>query len=146
MKVINKKAGYNYDLLEKIEAGVILTGSEVKSVKNGKINLDQAFVRIDPQLEVWLVNTHIHPYEFSNNTGYDPTHSRKLLLHKKEVLSLSKKMEAKNLTLVPTACYTKKGKIKVELALAKGKREWEKREKIRKKDLDREMERELKNR
>mgnify|MGYP001135103580 CR=1 FL=1 len=143
MKVINRKAKFNYDFLEKFEAGIVLTGAEVKSVKKGQIRLDEAFVRIDPNGEVWLTNTHIHPYELADNRNYQPTRSRKLLLHKKEILSLAKKMEGRNLSIVPTSCYTKKGMVKLELALAKGKKKWEKKEKIKKRDLEREMKRDL---
>ena len=102
-KVINRKARYNYELGERIEAGIVLTGAEVKSVKDGKISLDESFSRIDPNGEVWLVNCHIHPYRFADNRNYDPTRSRKLLLKKHEILSLFKKTENKNLTIVPTA-------------------------------------------
>ena len=143
VKIINRKARYNYEFLEKFEAGIVLTGAEVKSVKKGQIRLDEAFVRIDPNGEVWLTNVHIHPYEFADNKNYQPTRSRKLLLHKKEILSLAKKMEGRNLTMVPVSCYTKRGVIKLELALAKGKKKWEKKEKIKKRDIEREMERDL---
>lgn len=144
MKVVNRKARYNYEFSERVEAGIVLTGAEVKSVKQGRIKLDDAFVRIDPQGEVWLVNSHIHPYPFADNRDYQPTRSRKLLLHKREILSLGKRTEAKNLALVPTACYTEKGRIKIEIALARGKKKWEKREAIKRRDLEREMKRELK--
>ncbi len=145
MKIINRKAKFNYELLDKIEAGIALTGAEVKSVKQGHINLGDAFVRIDPNQEVWLVNANVSPYAFADNRHYDPTRSRKLLLHKKEILSLLKKMEAKHLALVPTACYTVKRQIKIEVALAKGKKQWQKKETIKKRDIEREMQRDLKN-
>lgn len=144
MKIINRKARYNYELFEKIEAGIVLSGPEVKSAKEGRIKLDDAFVRIDKNNEVWLVNSHIAPYAFSLNKNYNPSRSRKLLLHKKEILSLQKKAEAKKLSLVPSACYLKKNKIKVEISLAKSKKKWQKKEALKKKDLLREMERELK--
>lgn len=144
MKVVNKKARFNYQFLEKLEAGIVLTGSEVKSVRQGRIRLDDSFVRIDPKGEVWLINSHIHPYIFADNRSYDPARSRKLLLHKKEILTLAKKMEGKNLTLIPTACYSRKRSIKLELALARGRKKWEKKEKIKKRDIEREMRRELK--
>ena len=145
MKIINRKARYNYEILEQIEAGIILTGAEVKSVKKGQIKLEESFVRIDPDLQVWLINAHIHPYQFADNRDYNPRRSRKLLLHKKESLALAKKMEGKNLTLVPTACYTLKGRIKLEVALARGKKTWQKKEIIKQRDIEREMERELKD-
>ena len=143
MKIINRKAKYNYEFLEKLEAGIVLTGAEVKSIKKGRIRLDDAFVRIDFNLGAWLTNAYVHPYEFADNRNYQPTRSRKLLLHKKEILSLAKKMEGRNLTMVPVSCYTKRGVIKLELALAKGKKKWEKKEKIKKRDIEREMERDL---
>ncbi|MFC1711006.1 SsrA-binding protein SmpB [Patescibacteria group bacterium] len=145
MRVINRKARYDYNLLEKFEAGIVLTGAEVKSAKLGRIKLEDSFIRVDHNLEAWLVNAHIHPYSFANNKNYQPTKSRKLLLHRKEILSLVKKMEGKNMSIVPTLCYQKKGKIKLQLALAKGKKSFQKKEKKRKQDLDREMERDLKN-
>ncbi|MCX6817077.1 MAG: SsrA-binding protein SmpB [Candidatus Beckwithbacteria bacterium] len=140
-KVINRKARYDYELGERVEAGVVLTGAEVKSVKEGKISLNESFARIDQNGEAWLVNAHIHPYKFADNTNYEPTRSRKLLLKKNEILSLVKKMENKNLTLIPTAAYTKKNRIKIELAMGKGKKKWDKREAIKKRDLDREARR-----
>jgi len=145
VKVINRKAKYNYEFLEKFEAGIVLTGAEVKSAKKGQIKLDDAFVRIDDKGEVWMVNAHIHPYKFADNKNYQPTRSRKLLLHKKEILSLTKKMEGRNLTLVPISCYTQKRMIKLEIALSKGKKSWQKKEKIKRRDIDREMKRDLKN-
>jgi len=145
VRIINRKARFNYEFLEKIEAGIALSGPEVKSIKQGKINLNDAYVRIDPNQEVWLINANISPYPFADNRNYDPTRTRKLLLHKKEILSLSKKMEAKNLSLIPTACYLKKGVIKLEIALAKGKKRWQKKEAIKKRDIEREMARELKS-
>jgi SsrA-binding protein len=141
MKVINRQAGFNYELSERVEAGIVLTGAEVKSAKDGKISLKESFARIDERGEVWLVNCHIHPYQFADNTNYDPTHSRKLLLKRKEILSLTKKMEGKNLTLVPTAMYLKRGHIKVELAIGKGKKKWDKRTAIKKRESDREKQR-----
>lgn len=145
MKIINRKAKFNYELLDKIEAGVVLTGAEVKSIKKGQLKLEESFIRIDSDLQIWLINCQIHPYQFSDNRKYNPSRTRKLLLHKKEILRLAKKMENKNLVLVPTACYLKKRRIKIEIALAKGKKLWQKKEKIKKRDLEREMEREMKN-
>ncbi len=142
MKVINRQARYEYFLLERFEAGIGLTGAEVKSVKDGRIRLDESFVRLLDD-GAWLVNAMIAPYRYANNREYKPTRSRRLLLHRKEILSLAKKMETKNLTLVPVSCYTKKGKVKLEIALAKGKKSWDKRAAIRKRDLDREVSREL---
>jgi SsrA-binding protein len=143
VKIVNRKARYNYELLETFEAGLVLKGAEVKSIKNGRIRLDDAFVRIDQNQEAWLTNAHIPAYQFADNRNYNPDRSRKILLHKKEILSLFKKMEGKNLTIVPVSVYTKKNMIKLQLALAKGKKQWQKKEKKRSQDLQREMEREL---
>lgn len=143
MKVINRKARFNYNFLETFEAGIILTGPEVKSAKKGQIRLDEAFVRIDSKNELWLVNCHIHPYQFSDNTNYDAKRSRKLLMRRKQILAIQKRIEGKNLTIIPVSCYNLRGKIKLELALARGKKQWEKREKIKQRDLEREMAREL---
>ena len=142
MKVINRKARYDYFLLERFEAGIALTGAEVKSVKEGRIRLEESYVRI---LEdgAWLVNAHIAPYRFADARTFKQTRSRRLLLHKKELLSLAKKIEAKNLALVPVGCYTKKGRVKVEIALARGKKKRDKRAAIRKRDLNREVSRGL---
>jgi SsrA-binding protein len=142
MKVYNRRARFDYYLLERLEVGIVLTGAEVKSVKKNKIKLRESFVRLASE-GAFLVNAHIPPYKFADNRAYEPTRSRKLLLHKREILSLAKKIEGKNLTLVPVSCYTKKGKIKLEVALARGKRKWDKRAAVRKRDLDREMAREL---
>jgi SsrA-binding protein len=141
MKIINRQAKFNYELLDRIEAGIVLTGGEVKSTKDGQVSLKESFARVDENGEVWLVNCHIHPYPFAANEHYDPTRSRKLLLKRKEILSLTKKMEGKNLTLVPTAMYLKKGHIKVELAIGKGKKKWDKRTAIKKRESDREKQR-----
>jgi len=123
---------------------MVLTGAEVKSVKKNKIKLEESFVRLAED-GAYLVNAHISPYKYADNTNYQPQRSRQLLLHKKELLSLAKKMEGKNLTLVPTACYTKKGRIKLEIGLARGKKKWDKREALKRRDLDREAARELKS-
>ena len=138
MKILNKKARFNYELTERIEAGMVLTGAEVKSAKAGKVSLNDSFARVDDNGEIWLLNAHIHPYQFADNSAYEPTRSRKLLLKRKEILSLQKKMEGRNLTLVPTAMYLKKGKLKVELAIGRGKKQWDKRETIKKREQKRE--------
>jgi SsrA-binding protein len=143
MRIVNRRAHFDYHLFEKIEAGIALTGPEVKSLKAGKASLEEAFVRLKDG-QAYLLNAHVHPYEFARNESYDSRRSRKLLLHKKELMALSSKMQAKNLTLIPLACYTKRGKIKVEIALAKGKKKFEKKEAVRMRDLEREAEEELK--
>lgn len=137
-KIINRRANYDYQLLEKIEVGIALTGAEVKSVKEGHLQLEQAFGRLKDG-ELWLINAHIHPYRFADNRDYDPRRSRKLLLHKNELLKLAQKITSSGLTIVPISCYTKGQKIKLEVALAKGKKKYEKREAIKKRDLEREI-------
>jgi SsrA-binding protein len=142
VKIFNRRARHDYHLLEKFEAGLQLTGPEVKSIKNGRMSLENSFVKIiDGQ--AFLVNAHIPPYEFAKQRDYDPHRSRKLLLHKKELISLETKIAQKKLTLVPVSCYTKAGWIKVKIALAKGKKRYEKKEAQKRKDIAREVEREL---
>lgn len=144
MKIINKKAFFAYQILEKFEAGINLTGQEVKSVKGGHLSLDGSFVKIVGS-EAYLVNAQIHPYLNARVENYDPNRTRKLLLHKKEIISLKSKIEQSNLTLVPLECYTTShGLLKLTVGLAKGKKQYEKREAIKKKDLDRQVEEELK--
>lgn len=145
-KIINRKARFNYELLDRVEAGVVLEGREVKSIKGGKISLNEAFCRIDDKGELWLHNAHVHPYAFADNTDYEPTRTRKLLLKKKQILGLQKKIDNKNLGLVPTAVYTVKGRIKVEMAIGKGKKKWDKRATVKKREQEREARRAMKNR
>lgn len=146
MKVLatNKKAYHDYEILEKYEAGIVLKGTEVKSAKNGRINLRDSFIRINNG-EAFLLNCHISPYEQGNIMNHDPTRTRKLLLHKREIERLAGKVQEKGLTLVPLRVYLKNNLVKVEVALAKGKKLHDKREAIKKKDLDREISRTLKN-
>ncbi len=144
-KVINRKARFNYELLDRVEAGVVLEGREVKSIKGGKVSLNEAFCRVDDKGELWLHNAHVHPYQFADNSDYEPTRTRKLLLKKSEILSLAKKIENKSMALVPTAVYTKRGRIKVEIAVGKGKKKWDKRATIKKREQDREARRAMKN-
>ena len=143
MRISNRRAHHDYQLLDKFEAGIALTGPEVKSVFEGKISLEESYARI-LQGELFLVNCHIHPYRFADTKNLDPLRTRKLLIHKKEIISLEQKIRQKNLTLIPISCYTKGRKIKIELALAKSKKKFEKREAKKIKDLEREVERELK--
>ena len=139
MKLINKKARFHYNLLERIEAGISLNGGEAKAVRLGHVNLSNSFAKI-LQGEIYLVNANI-PIE--GKKDYSPTRSRKLLLHKSEIISIQSKIKAKKLTLVPTKLYTKRRLVKVEIALAKTKREFEKKEAIKRKDIKREIAREL---
>jgi len=142
MKIVNKKAGFNYQLFDRIEAGISLEGHEAKSIFLGRISLDDAFVKIKNN-EAFLVNATIPSYEFARTFGYDPKRFRRLLLHKKEVLTLENKIRQKNLILVPVSCYNKGPKIKIGLALARPKKKFEKKAAIKKKDLERETEREI---
>lgn len=147
MKIVNQKAKFNYEIKERIEAGIVLTGPEAKSAGGGGVDMTSSYVRIMPskfkgQFEVWAINLHIYPYRHADNTDYDPKRMRKLLLHQKEMVALLGQMKTGRLLLVPTAMYTKSGKIKVELGLARGKRVYEKRDAIKKRDLERENRRE----
>lgn len=142
MKIFNKKATFDFEILDRFEAGVVLTGPEVKSLRGGHGKLEGAFVRIIGS-EAYLVNAHIYPYEFARIENYDPKRTRKLLLHKKEIVSLKSKIEGSNLTLVPLSWYTTGHRMKLEVGLAKGKKQYEKREKIRKSDQKRELERDF---
>ena len=138
MKVINKKAKYNYKLFEKYEAGISLTGIEVKTLLNGQADLSNSFVKI-LEGEIYLVNANI-PF---SNAQANPTRTRKLLLHKAEITAIWSKIRQKQLTLVPTKLYNKGRKIKLEFALAKGKKKFEKKESIKKKDIERDIEQQL---
>lgn len=143
-EIRNKKAYFDYEILEKYEAGIELKGFEVKSVKNGKMNLKGSFI-ITKGGEFFLINAHIPPYQPGNTpSNYDPYRNRKLLLKKREIKSLIGKTKQKGLTLVPLRVYNRDRKIKVEIALAKAKRKHSKKEKIKERDIKREMEREMK--
>lgn len=142
--VTNRKAHHNYHILETYEAGIALVGTEVKSLKEGKGNLQDSFARIENG-ELFLYNMHISPYEKGNIYNKDPRRTRKLLMHKREISRLIGKMQGKGLTLIPLKLYLKKGFVKVELALAKGKKLYDKRESIKRKTIKREMQRALKD-
>lgn len=143
MRITNRRAPYEYELLDRVEAGVVLVGSEVKSIKAGRADLTASFVRITDG-EAFLINASIPPYQGGTAQGYDPTRTRKLLLSRDELVSLETKAKQQKLTIVPTKVYTKGRLVKVEIALAHPKRKFEKREAKRKKDIQREIERELK--
>ena len=138
MKVINRQARFDYDVKERIEAGIILTGSETKSAKAGAVDLSHAFCKINGG-QAMVYNLHIYPYKFANNTDYQPSQPRKLLLNHKEIIAIQTRMKQGRLLLVPTEMYTKHRLVKLELGLARGKRIYEKREAIKKRDLEREM-------
>jgi SsrA-binding protein len=141
----NRQARFRYHLLEKWEAGLVLQGSEVKSLRDGKANLKDSYATVR-DAEVWLHNLHIAPYGPAAREGHDPERPRKLLLHRKEIERLIGKTAEKGLTLVPTRLYFSNGRAKVEIALARGKEQRDKREAIREREQRREMERELKRR
>lgn len=148
MKVfaLNKRARFDYDVLEKFEAGIVLAGYEVKSIKQGMVSLGGSYVVFKDE-EPYLLNANIHPYQPKNMPkDYDPSRLRKLLLNKDEIKYLIGKSEQKGLTLVPLRLYTKGDKIKLEFALARGRKKASKKEVIKKRDTDREIERELKAR
>jgi len=140
-KIFNKKATHEYTITERFEAGVTLTGAEVKSLKTGHAKLEGAFVRIIG-LEAYLVNAQIFPYIYARPEAYDPKRTRKLLLHKAELIRLKSKLDGANLTLVPLSWYTRGPLVKLEVGLARGKKQFEKREVKRKEDMRRELDRE----
>ena len=143
---VNRTVSHDYHILETFEAGLALTGSEVKSVRAGRISLKESYAEVKAG-EVFLVKCHISPYEAANIFNHEPLRDRRLLLHRREIKRLSGKTQERGLTIVPTRVYLgDKGRIKVEIALAKGKREHEKREAVKKRDADREIRAALKGR
>ena len=140
---VNRKARHEYTILQTYEAGIALQGTEVKALRQGKANLVDSYATIKEN-EVWLVSAHISPYEQGNINNHEPTRTRKLLLNRSEIRKLIGKTKEKGLTLIPLRLYFKNGKVKVELALAKGKKVYDKREAIAKKDLQRNQERRIK--
>ena len=136
----NRKARHEYEVLDTFEAGIVLQGTEVKSLRQGKANLKDSYATIKNG-EVFLLNMHISPYEQGNVYNHDPTRTRKLLLHKSEINRLIGKVEEKGMTLIPLKLYFKRGKAKVELALARGKKLYDRRRDIAKRDAERELRR-----
>ncbi len=139
----NRKAKRDYELLEIFEAGLVLKGTEIKSVRAGRVSLNEAFVRIDRNLEAWLVDAYIAPYDHAGWGNHDPRRPRKLLLHKKEILELWNKVREKGLTIVPLRMYLRDGRAKVEIALARGKKKYDKRQEIARREAEREIRRQL---
>ena len=137
---VNRRAYHDYFIDERYEAGVMLTGTEIKSVRNGRANLRDGFVRID-NAEAWLENVHISPYAQGNVMNQEPVRPRKLLLHRKEISSLIGKIKQKGYTLIPLRVYIARNRAKVEIGLARGKRQYDKREAIAARDAKREIER-----
>jgi len=145
--VSNRRARFNYFLEEDtFEAGLVLTGTEVKSLRDGKGSLAEAWVKVDEHGEAWLMQAHIPEYEFGNRFNHDPTRPRKLLLHRRELEQVARAVSAKGVTLVPTRLYFRRGRAKLEFALGKGKNKADKRQTAKERDAKREMERALKQR
>jgi SsrA-binding protein len=144
IKVIaqNRKASHDYELLDHFEAGLVLTGTEIKSIRANRVNLQRSYVQ-NQEGELWLVEAHISPYEHGNRENHDPVRPRKLLLNRREINKILDNLATKGTTLVPTRLYLKDGRAKVEVALAKGKKLYDKRAAIAKKDSDRQLERAL---
>ncbi len=141
MRIQNRKAGFNYHILESFEAGIVLTGAEVKSLRAGKADLSNGFARIQGT-EIYLVNVYIFPY-LGQASSYDPRQTRKLLLHKDQIISLTGKLSSKRKALIPLSIYEKHNMFKVQLALAETKHRFDKKKKIKQKDEERDLERQL---
>ena len=138
----NRKAYHEYHILETFEAGIELLGSEVKSLREGKASLKEGYVLVKDG-QAWMVGAHINAYSHTGHTGHKPTRDRRLLLHKREILKINKKLTEKGLTAVPLKLYFKRGWLKVEIALAKGKKLYDKRETKKKRDVERDIQRAL---
>ena len=141
----NRKARHNYHIEESIEAGIVLTGSEIKSIRAGRISLGDAYVRPEGG-ELWLLNVHIARYDASSYMSHEPTRPRKLLLHRKEITALTSTVTEKGLTLIPLRLYIKDGLAKLEVAVARGKKLYDKRESIMRRETERQIERAMKKR
>ena len=137
----NKKAHFDFLLFDKYEAGISLLGTEIKSVRKNAVNLKDSYVKITDNLEAFLINSHISAYEFGNIFNHEPRRERKLLLHKKEILKILNKVKQEKYTIVPTQMYFINGYVKLEIALAKGKKLHDKRDSLKAKDIKREIER-----
>lgn len=142
MKITNKKAFLDYQITERIEAGINLLGSEVKAVREGMADLSGSFARIIGS-EMYLVNAKIFPYKYARPEGYDERRTRKLLLHKNEIVALKSKTDGANLSVVPLSMYIKNSFVKIELGVGRGKKKFEKKEAKKKKDIERSIEQEL---
>jgi SsrA-binding protein len=142
---VNRRATHDYHIDDRIEAGLVLTGTEIKSIREGRVNLREGFARIAGG-EGWLMHVHIAPYEHGNRFNHEPLRDRKLLLHKKQLEELAVQVRQRGYTLVPLQLYLKHGKAKVELGLARGKKQYDKREAIAKRDAERDMQRALRAR
>ena len=136
MEILNKKSNFNYYIENRIEAGISLEGTEVKSIRKGSADIKDSYIRIKDN-EAYIINMYIAKYEEGNIFNHDERRERKLLLHKKEILKLKKEIELDGITLIPTKIYLKKNKVKVEIGIAKGKKNYDKRESIKERDLKR---------
>ena len=144
MEILNRKANFDYEIIETFEVGIVLTGTEIKSIRLGKANLKDSYAIIKNN-EIYLLNMHISKYDQGNIFNHEETRTRKLLMHKKEILKLKNKLELEGLTLIPMRLYFKGSKAKILIGLAKGKKNYDKREAIKKKDIARQIAKDLKN-
>jgi SsrA-binding protein len=142
---VNRKAFYDYEVLQRVEAGLVLTGTEIKSIRDGRANVREAYARPEGG-ELWLCNAHIAPYPAAHHFNHEPTRRRKLLLHKSEMRELSRAVDEQGLTLVPLRLYLKRGLAKVELGLVRGRRKYDKRQAIARREAERQMTRAMRYR
>jgi SsrA-binding protein len=138
--VLNKRARFDYEISETLEAGLVLQGTEVKSLRDGRVSLQDAYADVQNG-EVFLLNAHINPYDYGNRFNHEPERPRKLLLHKREIKRLIGKTQERGLTLIPTRMYFTHGKAKIELGLAKGKKQYDKRQELKRRSAQRDIER-----
>lgn len=143
MEILNRKVNFDYEIIDTFETGIVLTGTEIKSIRLGKCNLKDSYAIIKNN-EIFILNMHISHYEQGNRFNHDETRTRKLLMHKKEILKLKDKLEIEGFTLVPIKLYFKGSKAKLLIGLAKGKKNYDKRESIKKKDIERQIAKDLK--
>lgn len=143
MEIQNRKAHFDYEITDTFETGIVLTGTEIKSIRLGKANLKDSYAIVHNH-ELYILNMHISSYEQGNRFNHEETRTRKLLMHKEEILKLEEKIKLEGFTLIPLKLYFKKGNAKILLGLAKGKKNYDKRETIKKKDMDRQVQKDLK--
>ena len=144
MEILNRKARYDYEIFDRFEAGIVLTGTEIKSIRNGSANLKDSYAIVKNH-EVYILNMFVAEYKEGNIFNHEETRTRKLLLHKKEILKIEDKINIKGYTLIPIKLYFDKGKAKIELGIAKGKHIYDKKETIKQRDIERETQKMLKN-
>ena len=143
MEIKNRKANFEYEILDTYEAGIVLVGTEIKSIRSGKADLKDSYAIIKNN-EMFLLNMHISSYEKGNQFNHEETRTRKLLMHKKEIMKLKDKVDIEGFTLIPIKLYFKNGMAKILIGLAKGKKNYDKRESIKKKDIERQVQKDLK--